>query len=83
MLINMLKIKILKLKTKPISMTNIVKNYLRVLEIISSLNCESGDKSNVGRKQKMSDSKVVVLSLTAEFMCAIYMQEIKDKIKKN
>jgi len=49
-------------------MSNIVKNYFRVLEIISSLNCELGYHSFVGRKQKMSDLEVVALSLTAEFM---------------
>ena len=49
-------------------MSNIVKNYLRVLEVISSLNCELIYKSGVGRKQKMSDLEVVALSLTAEFM---------------
>lgn len=49
-------------------MSNIVKNYLRVLEVISSLNCELIYKSGVGRKQKMSDLEIVALSLTAEFM---------------
>ena len=49
-------------------MSNIVKNYLRVLEVISSLNCELDFKSGIGRKQKMSDLEVVALSLTAEFM---------------
>ena len=49
-------------------MSNIVKNYLRVLEVISALNCELSYKSGVGRKQKMSDLEVVALSLTAEFM---------------
>lgn len=49
-------------------MANIVKNYLRVLEVISSLNCELEFKSYVGRKPKMSDLEVVALSLTAEFM---------------
>jgi hypothetical protein len=53
---------------KTISMSNIVKNYLRVLEVISSLNCELIYKSGVGRKQKMSDLEVIALSLTAEFM---------------
>lgn len=53
---------------KTISMSNIVKNYLRVLEVISSLNCELMYKSGVGRKQKMSDLEVVALSLTSEFM---------------
>ena len=36
-------------------MSNIVKNYFRVLEVISSFNCELEYKSDVGRKQKMSD----------------------------
>jgi hypothetical protein len=49
-------------------MSNIVKNYLRVLEVISSLNCELEVKSDVGRKYKMPDLEVVALSLTAEFM---------------
>ena len=49
-------------------MSNIVKKYLRVLEVIRSLNCELEFKSGVGRKQKMSDLEIVALSLTAEFM---------------
>jgi hypothetical protein len=49
-------------------MSNLVKNYLRILEVISSLNCELEYKSGVGRKSKMSDLEVVALSLTAEFM---------------
>ena len=49
-------------------MSNIVKNYLRVLEVINSLNCEPMYSSRVGRKSKMSDLEVVALSLTAEFM---------------
>lgn len=49
-------------------MSNIVKNYLRVLEVISSLNFDLDYKSGVGRKSKMSDLEVVALSLTAEFM---------------
>ena len=49
-------------------MLKIVKNYFRVLEVISSLNCELEYISDVGRKQKMSDLEVVALSLTAEFM---------------
>ena len=56
------------LPNKTISMSNIVKNYLRVLEVISSLNFELDFKSGIGRKQKMSDLEVVALSLTAEFM---------------
>jgi hypothetical protein len=49
-------------------MSNIIKNYFRVLEVISSLNCKSEYESDVGRKQKMSDLEVVALSLTAEFI---------------
>lgn len=49
-------------------MSNIVKNYFRVLEVLSFLNCELEYKSDVGRKQKMSDLEAVALSLTAEFM---------------
>ena len=49
-------------------MSNIVKNYFKVLEVISSLNCELEFKSGIGRKDKMSDLEVVALSLTAEFM---------------
>ena len=49
-------------------MSNIVKNYFRVLEVITSLDCKLENKSDVGRKQKMSDLEVVALSLTAEFM---------------
>ena len=58
----------LEVAKQPISMSNIVKNYFKVLEVISSLNCELIYKSGVGRKQKMSDLEVVALSLTAEFM---------------
>lgn len=49
-------------------MSNIVKNYFRVLEVISSLNWEYEHKSKVGRKSKMSDIEVVALSLTSEYM---------------
>jgi hypothetical protein len=38
-------------------MSNMIKNYLRVLEVIISLNCELEFKSDVGRKQKMSDPR--------------------------
>lgn len=49
-------------------MSNIVKNYFKILEVIRSLNCDSELKSGVGRKDKMSDIEIVALSLTAEFM---------------
>ena len=49
-------------------MSNIVKNYLSVLKIISSLNCDVSKKIIAGRKNKMSDIEIVALSLTAEYM---------------
>ncbi len=49
-------------------MTNIVKNYFRVLEVLSSLNFELEFKSKIGRKPKITDLEVIALSLTAEFM---------------
>jgi hypothetical protein len=66
-------------------MTNIVKNYFRVLEVISSLNFELDFKSGIGRKQKMSDIEVVALSLTAEFMSidsenSLFKQLLPDEI---
>ena len=36
-------------------MSDIVKNYLNVLEVISSLNCELGYKFGMGRKEKTFD----------------------------
>lgn len=54
-------------------MSNIVKNYFRVLEVISSLNIDFNDSFRVGRKEKMSDIEVVALSLTAEYM-SIYSE---------
>ena len=36
-------------------MSNIVKNYFRVLEVISSLECKLENNLDFGRKQKMSD----------------------------
>ncbi len=62
------EIQYLEVDKQPISMSNIVKNYFRVLEVISSLDCKSENKTDVGSKQKMSDLEVVALSLTAEFM---------------
>ena len=47
-------------------MINIVKNYFRVLEVISSLSYDLEFKSNVGRRAKISDLEVV--GLTTEFM---------------
>ncbi len=49
-------------------MSNIAKNYFRVLEVLSSLNIVLLPAKRAGRKPKMSDLEVVALSLTAEFM---------------
>src|SRR5690606_41778608 len=64
----MLKFSVLKSKNKPISMSNIRNNYLKVLEVIHSLNVHHYSANRVGRKPKMADIEVVALSLTAEFM---------------
>ena len=49
-------------------MSNIVEDYYKVLEVISFFNYESNYKPGIGRKEKMSDLKIVALSLTSEFM---------------
>lgn len=67
-MVKILKFSILKLQNKPISMSNITNNYLKFLEVINSLNIDSGSLGRIGRKPKMSDIEVVALSLTAEFM---------------
>jgi len=73
-------------------MSNIVKNYFRFLEIISSLDFEPVFKSGVGRKVKMTDLEVIALSLTAEFMSIdsenslfkqINQQEIPNLIERS
>ena len=67
-LVKILKFSILKSQNKPISMSNILNNYLKILEVIYSLNIDSDSPRRVGRKPKMADIEVVALSLTAEFM---------------
>lgn len=49
-------------------MSNILKNHFRVLEVISSLDCKSENKSDVDINHKVSNLKLVTLYLTAEFM---------------
>ncbi len=49
-------------------MTNIVKNYKRILEVITSLELSLLDTIKVGRNPKMTDLEVVALGLTSEFM---------------
>ena len=44
-------------------MSNIVKNYLKILEVISSLNIVLNTENRAGRRFKMSDLEVVSLSL--------------------
>lgn len=49
------------------SMSNVIKNYFRVLEVFTFLNVETL-KSRIDMKQKISDIELVTLNLTAEFM---------------
>lgn len=49
-------------------MSNIVKNYYKILEVISSLNIVLNTEIRVGRRLKMTDLEVVALSLTSEYM---------------
>lgn len=49
-------------------MSNIAKNYFRVLEVLSSLNNVTPPVKRAGRNPKMADLEVVALSLTAEYM---------------
>lgn len=67
-LVKILKFSILMSQNKPISMSNIRNNYLKVLEVISSLNIGPYSARKVGRNPKMADIEVIALSLTAEFM---------------
>lgn len=67
-MVKTLNFSILKSQNKPISMSNIRNNYLKVLEVIHSLNIHHYSANRVGRKPKMADIEVVALSLTAEFM---------------
>lgn len=48
-------------------MSNITKNYFRVLEVLTSLNIVPPPEKRAGRRFKMSDLEVVALSLTAEY----------------
>ncbi|MFT5217049.1 MAG: hypothetical protein ACI83H_002182 [Glaciecola sp.] len=49
-------------------MSNVVKNYFKILEVISSLNIVLNTENRAGRRLKMSDLERVVLSLTSEYM---------------
>jgi hypothetical protein len=64
-------------------MSNIVKNYYRVLEVISSLNWDYEYKPKVGRKSKMSDIEIVALSLTSEFMSIDSENSLFKQIKQS
>lgn len=52
----------------PIFMSNIVKNYQKILEVINTLELPINQHVTAGRKVKMSDIEVVALSLTSEYM---------------
>lgn len=68
---------------KPIFMSNIVKNYLRVREVISSLNIDSESSFRAGRKFKMTDIEVVALSLTAEYMSIDSENDLFKQLKNS
>lgn len=53
---------------KPISMSNIRNNYLKILDVINSLQLDFNACISAGRKPKMTDIEVIALSLTAEYM---------------
>lgn len=53
---------------KPISMSNIRNNYLKILDVINSLQLDFNACIVAGRKPKMTDIEVIALSLTAEYM---------------
>ena len=55
MFVKIMNFSILKSLNKQTFMINIVRNYYRVLEVLSSLNIEFEFKSVIGRKLKMSD----------------------------
>lgn len=49
-------------------MSNIKRNYQRILEIILSLSHQIAIPTKAGRKPKMPDIEVIALSLTAKYM---------------
>ena len=62
-------------------MSNIINNYLKVLEVINSLNIDPSSHNRVGRKAKMTDIEVVALSLTAEFMSIDSESDLFRRVK--
>ena len=62
------EIQYLEAEKQPTFITNIVENYFRVLEVLSSLNFQLEFKSKIGIKPNITDLEVIALSLTAEFM---------------
>jgi hypothetical protein len=49
-------------------MSNIINNYFKILEVISSLDIALNTEIRAGIKFKMSDLEVAALSLTSDFM---------------
>ncbi len=49
-------------------MSNIVKNYFKILKVISSLNIVLNTENRAGRRLKIPDLEIVALSLTSEYM---------------
>jgi hypothetical protein len=67
-LIKTLILIILKSQKKATFMSNIEKECLRILEVISTLNCELQYKYGIARKSKMFNLEVFLLSLSTEFI---------------
>jgi hypothetical protein len=57
-------------------MSNRVKNYFRVLEVISSLNIDFNVTFRVGRKAKIADIEAVNISLTRKQKICFVVNDI-------
>lgn len=72
----MLNFRILMSPNKTIPNSNIIKKYLSVLEVISSLNCEI---IQLEESKKVSDLAIVALSLNVHFICIQFASQQKSK----
>ncbi len=62
-------------------MSNIVKNYFKIVEVISYLNIVLNTENRAGRRLKMSDLEVVALSLTSEYMSIDIENSLFNQLK--
>ena len=65
------------------SMSNIVINYSKILEVLSSLHIENHTKASVCRSKKMNSLEVIALSLTAEYLLIDSENNLFEKIDKD